>query len=223
MNWSPIRATALLAIAIAPFGLASIAVGQDTSDPGDTATRDERAFAHSAHRLLHRADSDRDGVVTQAEWQALSDEIAGSFASLDTDGDGAVTLERSGRRERVGREGARPRQRGAGGREGIRHHRTRIAGAMMFRAADQAGNADGSLDRNEWTNFLAEADSDRDGALQTEEVRQSLQALRDDSHTPPAPTIDVLTDRFDELDADGNGVISGEELPPARRSRRFAG
>jgi Ca2+-binding EF-hand superfamily protein len=210
MNWTPLKMATLTATSIVILAIAGITLGQDAGDTSPGADRQE--FRHPGHRLLlHRADTDRDGVVTRDEWRTLSDEIAGAFEELDADSDGAVTLEQMGRRGRFGHGGRR---------QHMRHHRGRMVGGMMFRAADQVGNADGSLDRNEWTNFLAETDANSDGILQSLEIHQSLRSLHDDTNEPPAPSVEDLAARFDELDADSDGVISDQELPRMRRHGR---
>jgi hypothetical protein len=97
-------------------------------------------------------------------------------------------------------------------------------------------NGDGVITLNELdskqSEFFAEADSDGDGALSKEEMKahhqkkragKMAQHLGDENGdgVVDRSEYDAAADvRFDKLDADGNGVISEEELAAGRRTPR---
>jgi|GEM_PF-4832025 len=210
MRSTSLRLVIPILFSIALIAAATIAAGDDEATPA----RPEPG----QQLLLHHADADHDGVVTAAEWQAMSDHISAVWQQLDEDGDGNVAIEHGfGPHAFAGHAGGR-----AGGRRFarmMRRHARPIIGGMMLRAADLAGNDDGTLERAEWTDFLAQADTDGDGTLGRDELRETLrETLRAERpEPPPAPTIDALAERFDQLDGDHDGILSADELAQGRR------
>lgn len=177
---------------------------------------------HAPLLLLHHADADADGVVTTAEWQAMTADLGARFAALDDDGDGRVEVP------------ARPAHRPGRGPAALHreHHRRfgrAMAGLGLMAAADRAGNADGTLSRDEWQTFLRSADSDGDGTLARAEIVEAIDANRGEPAAGAereAPSIDTMLEHFDRLDANDDGQLGEGERPLARRrpqGRRFGG
>lgn len=182
------------------------------------------AGAHIAQTLLlRRADADHDGAVTAAEWAELVATLDGQFATLDDDADGSVDVPARIRHRRFER-GRHPRMR-RGHRDGakpagLRPHMRWRTGAGMIRAADRAGDDDGTLTREEWQRFVTEADTDGDGGLDTGEIFEALRASHPEitEHPrPEPPTIDEMLEQFDAFDENGNGQLDEDEGPAHRR------
>lgn len=103
--------------------------------------------------LIETADADGDGAISRAELAAID-----VFAKLDVNQDGKVD---------------------ASDVDNVRFfHSGGPHGGFLLRAADE--DQDGKLSRADWQIFVAGADSDGDGILQTSELR-SLMPL------PPVP------------------------------------
>lgn len=146
-----------------------------------------------------RFDSDGDGQVTAEEFDRQNDR----FSRMDQNQDGVLTAEDfEGKRFR-GRDHRRMR--------GPVHH------LMRFADIDQ----NGELTRAEWTGYLTSVDSNTDGQLD----RAELEAVRPaDAPAPPEGrpqheielSVEKLTDIFDTIDRDADGVISADERPRRR-------
>lgn len=79
--------------------------------------------------------------------------------------------------------------------------------------------------------FFAEADADGDGAISKEEMRAHMKAKRGERRAKMIGDADgdgsvtraeydlATSQRFDKLDADGDGVISEEEMKAGRRGK----
>lgn len=161
---------------------------------------------------LFQSDSNSDGVVTRAEFDAGRDSM---FARLDANSDGQLAREEM----RAGRHG----RRGGG-------HR----GAFMMRGAD--ANEDGQITRDE---FLARPieqfnrlDRNSDGVLSADEQPQRRERGEDDGprhdrgeRPNPDANGDNLISRdefaamggtmFDRLDANDDGQVTREEARAA--------
>ncbi len=178
------------------------------------------------HTFVHQLDADGNGTIDESERAAMRPESLGDthpglerrlerrdireratedmlamFTRLDRNEDNVINAEDRRRAERT----RGPRARGG------RHHRI---GREMTRAADVDGNDE--VTRDEWSTFLATADSNGDGTLSMVEILTSAAADREP--IAQGPTLDELASRFDTLDADGDGVLRGDEL--GRHGRR---
>jgi Ca2+-binding EF-hand superfamily protein len=155
-------------------------------------------------RFVENHDKDGDGAVSREELASTAADER--FARLDADGDGRVTEEEF---------------RGA--------LAGRVLGHMAFRAdADR----DGALTRAEWSAFLAELDEDGDGTLELRHHRHRGPAAEGDETQRVFPgdadgdgafETDEAEALFARFDANGDGVVSEEELPsgpgPGRHGR----
>ncbi len=168
----------------------------------------------SWERFTERHDLDGDGQVSADEF-GRSD---ARFQELDADGDGFVV------REDFERAVAAGRQR---------------MGAGFLRSAD--GDRDGAVTAGEWADFLAEIDADGDGLVSEAEL--PAPPFRPGRPGPPPPPEDApeagverpsrvehlatvldedgdgvleiadLQAAFASADADGDGALTGDELP----------
>lgn len=159
--------------------------GNGIVDTAEIEAMRDRARLGMASFAARRADADRDGAVTESEWQAWIDE-------LDADGDGVVTREElrpprgEGRHGHRGRFGARrggPRLDGPDG-DGPSEHRFGPRHGPRHRGP---GGGDGP----------GLFDEDESGDVTTDEI-ESI---------------------FAELDGDGDGVLSEDELAEHRPER----
>lgn len=154
-------------VLIACLLAASVAVAQDKS-PAD---RDARAQARQAKAMEHfaAADTNRDGRLSVEEWQDVRmKKMAEAFARMDSNKDGSLTPAEIAQAHQA--------------RRGMRgHHR----GAMQrMRALDTDG--DRALSRSEIGDKMPRLsqnfdrlDSNRDGKLSHEEMREGRKALRE--------------------------------------------
>lgn len=195
---------------LAAFGQMAFADEFEPSD--DTVKR------HAHLLLLRQADADADGQVTAEEWQAMTSAIGAAFADIDDDGDGQITVPtRRARHHRGGRAFGDARA------DMHRHRARRAIGHHLMAAADRAGDGDGTLGRNEWLAFLGDADADSDGNLSHRELAEAFERQRPE---PPADgtsagrSIGDLLERFDSLDANGDGLLDEDERPRHRRRAR---
>ncbi|MEL7058442.1 MAG: hypothetical protein AAGN46_00290 [Acidobacteriota bacterium] len=142
-------------------------------------------------------DLDGNGATEIVELQMVYDQ-------LDRNGDGSITADEMPPRRLRG--GPHPRQRAR-------------FGARLLRLAEVDG--DGAVQRSEWTAFLDAADADADGMLSGAEL-----AAFADRELPDRPgagersvDVDRLAGLFDRVDADGDGVVTRDELRPRHRGR----
>lgn len=208
---------------VAPF----ITVGQfaalDRNGDGVLSADDFPPFAEGllAHllRLLRDADGNGDGMVTLEEAIALFPEITEEqFATLDRNGDGVISredlpplpLDPIRRLLRLLRAADVDEN-----DEVTFEELQAVADGLtveQFDMLDQNGDGVISADdlpdlprdpRNEFLELLRGADADGDGTVTLEELGAVLTEL----------TVDELQTLFDRLDRNGDGVISGEDIP----------
>lgn len=151
----------------------------------------ERAGRNLGMNFIQQADSDGDGALTRAEFDAFMSE---RFAMIDADGDGTVTADEL--------QAARPMAGMRGGeRDGMRHMGGRDGG--HFRAGGRHGMGEEvtpEMREARAQAMVARMDADGDGLLSVEEL----------SAEPSPERI------FGMLDTDGDGAISQEEFEAAR-------
>ncbi len=161
--------------------------------------------------LSARHDLDGDGIITAEEFAASDPR----FATLDHNGDGVLTEDDL---------------------EALRADRGSAAGARITLLAD--GDRDRAVTAEEWRLFLETVDSDGDGLFEAADLRAVAAERRSMSDRPRhrgprgeggpedgafAEILDRdhdgvleiadLDDIYFELDADGDGALSEEELP----------
>ncbi|MDJ0835164.1 MAG: hypothetical protein QNK37_01530 [Acidobacteriota bacterium] len=174
-----------------------------TADDGETIDHDKvRALLPENRGHRHR---ENPPTITVADAQA-------AFERMDADDDGVVSAD----------EMPRGRMRGM----------RRALGAMiLLEGADTDGEP--GLTADEWSTFLANLDEDGDGAFTSEQLAALIHANlgleqppegrgprmidRFDSDGDGTPDIAGLQAAFNKLDANGDGAITEDELPPMRR------
>ena len=179
---------------------------------GDGLLTEEELTAHrEAHRKAKGIESSeglgkeqrrhkRVFMDTDEDGQLETEDLIAVFSKLDRNGDGELS-----EADRPVRDGKRARHR-------FRGHR--IAGHLM-RQADI--NADEQLSQAEWTGYLATLDSNTDGLLSREELDAARpedapeRPNHADRGEPKPLEVARLTEMFTRRDADGNGVIEGDE------------
>ena len=208
-------------------GPGAMLFGVDENDDGALSTGEMNSF-------LSTADANGDGTLTQEELLALhqaraaeagvelpepgrragrmyehvlerldanddgllqTSEVVAHFNELDADDDGSLTGD----------------ELPSHGRRGARRHHAVIG--MALRAADV--DDDHNITTSEWTAFLATVDADGDGQVTFEEVRSQA----DPDFEPPSVSVDQANELFNSLDANGDGTVSEDELPPRRGER----
>lgn len=158
-------------------------------------------------RMMTEADTDGDGLVSQAEFEAFRAERqaamaaegrpmrnldkAPAFTDLDIDGDGYIASDelevfRAERQATMGGRGERGPKHGGPGRQG----------GQRLQQFDS--DADGYLNESE---FLA--------------AHEARQAQRIEEGRPVRDDVDPVA-RFQELDSDGDGLLSLDELRAGR-------
>lgn len=146
---------------------------------------------------FERFDTNGDGVITQAEVEAIG---AAKFAKSDTNGDGFLDAEELKARIMARGERRRGGDRGRGSDCAKGPKGDRGLGNPELKQAQRAERIDLAV-----THMLQRADADGDGMLSM-----------DESRPPQAERM------FDRVDADGNGEVTLEEWDAAksRRGRR---
>ncbi|MEL7058441.1 MAG: hypothetical protein AAGN46_00285 [Acidobacteriota bacterium] len=106
-------------------------------------------------------------------------------------------------------------------------------GAFLFRLADR--DRDREVTREEWDNVLADLDANDDGQIERDEIETLVNARREEAgrrggrgfgrrggdDAPSRFEVAMLSEAFDRFDSDGDGVVTGDELPrPPRRGNR---
>ena len=173
-------------------------------------------------------------------WNPTREELEARFDELDTDGDGILTEEEleAGRAERPGRQQAVTREQRDQGLTKEQYVRQRLQWArnnprwnptreeLEARFDELDTDGDGFLSEAELEAGRAERPGrqqavtreQRDQGLTKEQyVRQRLQWARNNPRWNP--TREELEARFDELDTDGDGILTEEELEAGRRNR----
>jgi Ca2+-binding EF-hand superfamily protein len=158
---------------------------------------------------LHHGDTDGDGAISAAEWQAL-------FARLDANSDGQLSGDEL---------------------PGKRYHRGLPAAAIAgFIAREADADGDGAVTLSEFEARVAALDSDGDGALSMAELHARRPGAREGSRRggfdglPPflsdhdtdgdgKLSLAELQVLFEAADADGDGSLAGDELGRGFRHR----
>lgn len=168
-------------------------------------------------------DLNQDGEITADEFTG-----AATFERLDRNGDGVLTED-----DFAGRGGPpRFRMRGPGGRGPGLGPGAGLAGGLLLRFADADDNRE--VTSIEWQAFVDGFDADGNGEIGADEwiatVHPPDREPRPDHFEMIVQSLDRdgngvfdttdLTAVFDELDADGDGVVTGDELPHRRFRRR---
>src|SRR5262249_9795263 len=151
------------------------------------------------HRLMQALDANGDGQITREEFQKVD-----LFDLLDTNHDGVLNRDDFPAR----------------GMHGPEH---------LLRLADE--DRDGTITAAEWSRFLAAIDPDNKGVVDREAVhalmKERFAKLHPDSaapergpfsdregrEAPPELTIETLNEMFKQLDKNGDGALSSDELP----------
>ncbi|MGD9967430.1 MAG: hypothetical protein AB7T59_12970 [Hyphomonadaceae bacterium] len=197
-------------VAILAAGGAGMALAQDGEGEG------------GPHHGIFRSDSNGDGVLTRAEFDAGRD---GMFARLDADNNGQLT-----------REEMRA-QRGEHGPRGMRGHR----GGGMHMLARADANNDGNITRDEFLarpiEHFARLDANNDGVISADERPRhgehgdhgDRQERRADRPNPDANGDGTFSraeftamgsQLFERLDANDDGRVTQEEARAVRGHRR---
>lgn len=150
--------------------------------------------------MLQRIDTDNDGQVSRAEFDAAGDT---AFARLDADGDGYVTAEEFDAAPRMGRTdpergGKRDRQGMENGGRGMGQHH---AGP---RAEERRAHMQARMEARRTQRF-ASVDTDSDGIVSRTEFDAARAA------------------RFGKLDSNGDGVVDVEEMAQHHAERPHHG
>jgi Ca2+-binding EF-hand superfamily protein len=176
-------------------GAATLTAARAASRHGGTDSGHERMLMRHHESKMERADTNGDGAVDAAEWNAL-------FATIDTD--------KNGRLE---------------GEELERHHGFPPPEALAFMIAHHADDdRDGEVTAAEWKAHVAEIDGNGDGALAADELHfrrrmPSPESAGGEAALPPFVTqwdtnrngslesseLDAL---FAAADEDGDGVLA---------------
>ena len=229
-----------------PFGWDRFAEKHDANED-DVVTRDELATSMASERfdrldengdgsvtedefrgalagrvlghLAFRADADRNGELTQAEWSAF-------LAEQDEDGDGALDFRHYRRRGPEGAEGEADAPRDfPGDADGDGSFEVAEAQALFARFDDDGngvvteeelpithrrGDSHGRHGlRGGHAGFLLRLDTDGDGSVSRAEWDSHVEQRQDDRAERHA-------ERFERLDTNGDGSLSRQELEVAR-------
>ena len=184
------------------IGLA-VAVAALSAAHADRRGGAEKMFSRHHGGPMAKADTNGDGAIDAAEWNAL-------FAEIDADDNGKLE-----------------------GEEMHRHHRAAHPEALAFMIAHHADDdGDGRVTSAEWKAHVAELDADDDGKLSVQElrIRHRFHGGDDDEEAtlPPfAAEWDKDSDgrlgateldaAFASLDEDKDGVLTFEHMRPRRR------
>jgi len=166
---------------------------------------------------LFQADSNNDGTLTQAEYDASRAE---RFQALDSNNDGQLTREEM----RAGRD-----ERGEHSRRG--HHRRGGHGMHHLTRAD--ANDDGNITRAEFlagpTQMFARLDDNNDGVISADERPQRRERgerrggrhsdANNDGQISQSEFVARGASRFERLDANNDGQVTDEEAEAARAHR----
>jgi len=157
-------------------------------------------------QIFQRLDKNGDGKLTKDE---LPPRMAERFSKADADGDGAIT------REELKAAAAKMREHVAGPRREL------PSPEAIIKRLDK--NGDGKLEKSElperFADHLGKADADGDGVITLEELKTAREKLiermrkgRGQQPGPGGPGFDPAA-IFKRLDQDGDGKISGKEMP----------
>ncbi len=166
-------------------------------------------------------------------WDPTREELEARFDELDTDGDGILTeaeleagrADRPGRQQAVSREQREVegltkqeyvRQRLQWARNNPRWNPTREELEARFDELDTDGDGILTEEEQEAGRAAREAQQEQ-GLTKREYVQQRLQWARNNPRWNP--TREELEARFDELDTDGDGILTEEELEAGRQNR----
>ena len=154
-------------------------------------------------KMMEHADRDGNGTLETSDLQTTFDE-------LDANDDGQLGADELPRFRHRGERSSRGAERGFG-KSG--EHRTRGLGMRLFHKADADQNQE--LTEAEWQSYLAGLDEDGDGQV-------SFQELRGSEAPEAGPMIDLenLSGAFGKADANGDGIVAGDEWPRRRHRHR---
>lgn len=179
-----IAALALLA------GAATLTAARAASRHGGPAFGPEGMFMRHHESKMEKADTNGDGSIDAAEWNAL-------FTTIDADKNGKLERE-----------------------ELMRHHGSPPPEALAFMIAHHADeDRDGKVTAAEWRAHVAELDDNRDGTLAADELSFHHRSDEPGASLPPFVTqwdgngdgsLDAgeLDKLFAGADEDGDGVIT---------------
>ena len=193
------------------------------------------ALAEAPGGLFKTADTNKDGVVDQAEFQASRDSW---FAKLDTNKDGFVTsdeLKAIGEQMRAKWQEKHPEQAQGGtqgnGTQGTQPDASRGERMVQHVLAKVDADKDGKISKAEFdtesAGLFKRLDKNADGKIASDEVparhwgRSGGMLGRADTDKDGKITKAEFTaagdKMFQRLDANGDGVISGDEMPVMHR------
>ena len=120
------------------------------------------SYANPAERMLSKLDTDEDGLISMAEFQAGE---GGPFSRMDNNSDGAVTLDeiRHNMSERIAEHQQEISERQADRQDRIEAH---------FTQADEDGDGVVTIDEAKLAAFT-HMDQDADGYLSSQEVKNT--------------------------------------------------
>lgn len=164
----------------------------------------EKMFSRHHGGAMEKADTNGDGAIDAAEWNAL-------FAEIDADDDGKLERE-----------------------EMHRHHRAAHPEALAFMIAHHAdANDDGQVTSAEWKAHVAELDENDDGELGAQELRLRHRfhdgsggdevaelppfAAEWDKDSDGSLGASELDAAFASLDEDKDGVLTFQHMRMRRR------
>jgi len=183
-------------------GAATLTAARAVSRHGGPGSGPEGMFMRHHDSKMEEADTNGDGSIDAAEWNAL-------FTTIDADKNGKLDQD-----------------------ELMRHHGSPPPEALAFMIAHHAdADRDGKVTAAEWKAHVAELDDNRDGALSAEELSFRHRSEETGASLPPFATqwdangdgsLDAgeLDKLFAGADEDGDGAITFPRFERHFGSRR---
>lgn len=187
----------------------------------DITTSDTQAFGTETSTELgefESQDSDRDGALSESEWQNVGVDV--EFSEVDQDQDGQVTAQEIQQSDRVELQSAGMQSGQAGMSQTGQHGMMGGAGSSSeqvdFNTIDT--DRDGFVTESEWQNSnvdvqFSEIDQDRDGFVSEQDLRQTdtvdlKRASAQGGQQQRAQDMDRNRDRMiDKQEAEGNDYV----------------